>query len=259
MDGSDQGESDSAGNDVGINNGTKSDISLPAAYIGIDSKMNNFSLENEAAVQAWIEYDGEKKVVNVTVAPFTVTKPSTPLILNRPINLTTVTVMSEHMYAGFSASTGEGSKTSSHYILGWSFAVNGLAPSLDLSKLPTPPPKVKDSNNSFSWVNVAVGVLSALTNLLLISLCSVTLYKRYANFESLEDWELDCPHRFRYKDLHIATKGFKESELIGVGGFGAVYKGVLPSTGTEIAVKKIVKGPIQGMREFAAEIESLNH
>ncbi|GMY25577.1 lectin-domain containing receptor kinase VI.3-like [Fagus crenata] len=42
--------------------------------------------------------------------------------------------------------------------------------------------------------------------------------------ESLEDWELDCPHRFKYKDLYAATKGFKESEVIGVGGFGAVYK-----------------------------------
>ncbi|CAL0312738.1 unnamed protein product [Lupinus luteus] len=42
------------------------------------------------------------------------------------------------------------------------------------------------------------------------------------NFEALEEW--DCPHRFKYKDLHMATKGFKESELLGVGGFGVDTK-----------------------------------
>ncbi|XP_028764540.1 lectin-domain containing receptor kinase VI.4-like [Neltuma alba] len=257
VNGSDKGESDTEGNDVGINvNGTESGVSKPAAYyIGMDSKPVNFSMEKDEAVQAWIDYDGDNKTVNVTVAPVGVTKPSRPLISNRSINLTTV-LNGEYMYAGFSASTGEASKASSHYILGWSFAVNAPAPPLDITKLPRPPPKVKDTS-SFSWVNFAIGVLSALTLILLLSLCSVTLYKRYTNFEALEDWELDCPHRFRYRDLHTATKGFKESELIGVGGFGAVYKGVLPSTGTEVAVKRIVRSPIQGMREFAAEIESL--
>ncbi len=75
--------------------------------------------------------------------------------------------------------------------------------------------------------------------------------------ESLEEWELDCPHRFRYRDLYAATKGFKESEVIGVGGFGAVFKGILPATGSEVAVKKIVRSSTRGTREFAAEIESL--
>ncbi|KAG5550647.1 hypothetical protein RHGRI_015558 [Rhododendron griersonianum] len=83
-------------------------------------------------------------------------------------------------------------------------------------------------------------------------------YRRRLNFKSLEEWELDCPHRFKYKDLHVATKGFKESELLGTGGFGAVYKGALPTTGEEIAVKKIMSNnSVQGMREFAAEIECL--
>lgn len=84
-----------------------------------------------------------------------------------------------------------------------------------------------------------------------------TVYRRKANSEALEDWELDCPHRFQYKDLYAATRGFKQSEMIGVGGFGAVYRGVLPTTGTEVAVKKITRNSIQGLREFAAEIESL--
>ncbi|KAK0585693.1 hypothetical protein LWI29_032532 [Acer saccharum] len=83
------------------------------------------------------------------------------------------------------------------------------------------------------------------------------MYRRFTQFEILEDWELDCPHRFRNRDLYRATKGFKESEVIGVGGFGAVYKGVLPISGIEVAVKKVSRNSIQGMREFAAEIESI--
>ncbi|KAK4253341.1 hypothetical protein QN277_010662 [Acacia crassicarpa] len=258
VNGFDKGESDTQGNDVGVNlNGMTSIVKESAAYIveqGPDApKKENISLEQVGAVQAWIDFDGDEQIVNVTIAPIPEPKPSKPLIFNHPINL--AGNLTEIVYVGFSASTGR-NKASSHYILGWSFAVNAPAPLLDISKLPVPPPKVKDPS-SFPWANFAIGVLSALILILLFSFCSVTMYKRYTNFEALEDWELDCPHRFRYRDLHIATKGFKESELIGVGGFGAVYKGVLPSTGTEVAVKRIVRSSVQGMREFAAEIESL--
>ncbi|CAN1820546.1 Lectin-domain containing receptor kinase VI.4 [Linum perenne] len=79
-------------------------------------------------------------------------------------------------------------------------------------------------------------------------------------FEVLEDWELECPHRFSYRDLYSATGGFSDSEVIGIGGFGSVYRAILPnsSSGAELlAVKKITRNSIQGIREFAAEIESL--
>jgi len=250
-----KGDSDSEGNHVGVNiNGMDSKITEPAAYIeeGTVSVKEDFRMAKADAVQAWIEYDGEKRTLNVTIAPWELSRPSTPLI--KDYNLDLSNVMKENMFVGFSASTGQ--ETSSHYLLGWSFAVNRVAPSLNSSNLPKPPPKEEDPS-SFPWVNVAIGILSALTLTLLSLLIILACYKRYMDFEVLEDWEMDCPHRFRYKDLHLATKGFKESQLIGIGGFGAVYKGVLPTTGTEVAVKRIVRSPFHGMREFAAEIESL--
>ncbi|KAK1321537.1 putative receptor-like protein kinase [Acorus calamus] len=54
-------------------------------------------------------------------------------------------------------------------------------------------------------------------------------------------------------DLKFATKGFKESLVIGSGGFGKVYKGVLRD-GTRIAVKRASRGSRQGFPEFQTEI-----
>ncbi|KAF8026617.1 hypothetical protein BT93_F3186 [Corymbia citriodora subsp. variegata] len=59
------------------------------------------------------------------------------------------------------------------------------------------------------------------------------------------------PRRFDYKELEVATDKFKTH--IGSGGFGAVYKGVLPDK-TVVAVKKITNLGIQGKRDFCTEI-----
>ncbi|XP_031248195.1 lectin-domain containing receptor kinase VI.4-like [Pistacia vera] len=244
---------DSKGNHVGINiNSMRSVYVEPAAYY--DPTKEEITLESGSAIQAWIEYDAVTQLVNVTICPMWRKKPPKPLISHPLDNISTV--FTENMYVGFSASTGE--KKSSHYILGWSFSMNGVATPLNLSLLPEPPAVEKRSSSSFKLhFKILIAVLSAVLVLFLGLLLCFKLYRRITQFEILEDWELDCPHRFRYRDLHIATKGFKETELLGVGGFGAVYKGVLPSTGSQVAVKKISPNSIQGIREFAAEIECL--
>ncbi|GAB4854577.1 G-type lectin S-receptor-like serine/threonine-protein kinase SD2-5 [Ancistrocladus abbreviatus] len=66
------------------------------------------------------------------------------------------------------------------------------------------------------------------------------------------------PVRYSYKDLQAATNDF--SEKLGQGGFGSVYKGVLPD-GTRLAVKKL-EGVGQGKKEFRAEVSiigSIHH
>ncbi|PHU07060.1 hypothetical protein BC332_23549 [Capsicum chinense] len=87
----------------------------------------------------------------------------------------------------------------------------------------------------------------------------VVYYVRRKKFEELlEDWEREYrPQRFNYKDLYKATKEFKEKELLGAGGFGKVYKGVMPITKLEIAVKKISHESRQVMKEFVLEIVSI--
>ncbi|KAI3794055.1 hypothetical protein L1987_36680 [Smallanthus sonchifolius] len=62
---------------------------------------------------------------------------------------------------------------------------------------------------------------------------------------------------FSYEELAEATDGFSGSNLLGEGGFGCVYKGLL-SDGREVAVKQLKIGGGQGEREFRAEVEIIS-
>ncbi|KAL1190550.1 Proline-rich receptor-like protein kinase PERK2 [Cardamine amara subsp. amara] len=62
---------------------------------------------------------------------------------------------------------------------------------------------------------------------------------------------------FSYEELAIATDGFSEENLLGQGGFGYVFKGILPN-GKDIAVKELKAGSSQGEREFQAELEIIS-
>ncbi|KAI7742127.1 hypothetical protein M8C21_003531 [Ambrosia artemisiifolia] len=62
---------------------------------------------------------------------------------------------------------------------------------------------------------------------------------------------------FTYGELATATRGFDRSLLLGMGGFGYVFKGVLPN-GKEVAVKSLKANSGQGDREFQAEVDIIN-
>jgi serine/threonine protein kinase len=57
--------------------------------------------------------------------------------------------------------------------------------------------------------------------------------------------------------LFHATGGFKNKHLLGEGGFGKVYKGVLPLSNVEVAVKRMSHESRQGMKEFVTEVVSI--
>ncbi|KAK9683259.1 hypothetical protein RND81_10G127000 [Saponaria officinalis] len=62
---------------------------------------------------------------------------------------------------------------------------------------------------------------------------------------------------FSYEELTTATNGFASQNILGAGGFGCVYKGLLQD-GREIAVKKLKDNSGQGDREFKAEVEIIS-
>ncbi|KAJ6723590.1 hypothetical protein OIU74_008035 [Salix koriyanagi] len=62
---------------------------------------------------------------------------------------------------------------------------------------------------------------------------------------------------FTFKQLNSATGGFSKSNVVGHGGFGLVYRGVL-SDGRKVAIKLMDQAGKQGEEEFEVEVELLS-
>ncbi|VAH26939.1 unnamed protein product [Triticum turgidum subsp. durum] len=245
---------ESGRNHIGID--VNSLISRQAKQAGYYSDENGafqeLRLNSRQPLQVWVNYDAQVRQLNVTLAPVQLPKPKIPL-LSELIGLSSI--MADKMYVGFSASGGWGVGTH-HYVLGWSFSLDGPAPLLDFSKLlvlprlgPKPRSKILDV------------VLPLAVTLLVIAMLVVIFFflwhrRRFA--EVREDWEDEFgPHRFAYRDLFHATEGFSGTNLLGVGGFGRVYRGVLSASNLEVAVKRVSHDSKQGIREFTAEVVSI--
>ncbi|CAM8971509.1 unnamed protein product [Rhodiola kirilowii] len=241
-------------NHVGIDlNSIKSTTAVTATFYNSTNQKQTLKLESGKAIQAWIEYDGALKLITVTISPLSVPKPRKPLL---SFNTDLSTILKRSMYVGFSSATGK--LSSAHYILGWSFRIGGPSKPLDPKKLAFPP---RTTSSGIKKKSITVGVGSSIFVIVLIALLASS-YIYYLQVQKhkddvLEDWELNFSHRFPYKELYMATKGFNKSEIIGSGGFGCVYRGLLPSTKQAVAIKKVTHNSRQGIREFVAEVESL--
>ncbi|KAH0733363.1 hypothetical protein KY289_004551 [Solanum tuberosum] len=62
---------------------------------------------------------------------------------------------------------------------------------------------------------------------------------------------------FSFEELKKWTNNFSETNDIGCGGYGKVYRGTLPN-GELVAIKRALQGSMQGAHEFKTEIELLS-
>lgn len=67
------------------------------------------------------------------------------------------------------------------------------------------------------------------------------------------------PRIFCYSELFIGSNGFSEKEVLGSGGFGRVYRAVLPSDGTVVAVKCLAERGERFEKTFTAELMAVAH
>nr|AAX92929.1 At5g49760 [Oryza sativa Japonica Group]ABA92396.1 Protein kinase domain containing protein, expressed [Oryza sativa Japonica Group] len=83
----------------------------------------------------------------------------------------------------------------------------------------------------------------------------------YASWD-IKSTSISTPHLqgarvFTFDELKKITNSFSDANDIGTGGYGKVYRGVLPN-GHLIAVKRSEQGSLQGNLEFRTEIELLS-
>ncbi|XP_057839506.2 L-type lectin-domain containing receptor kinase SIT2-like [Cryptomeria japonica] len=239
-------------NHVGVDlNDLTSVKSETAGYWNDNSQWRELDLSNGQNIQAWIDYDHPLNELKVTIAEACSNRPEKPLLYLKNISLSDI--LEEEIYVGFSAATG--GLAGEHYVVAWSFTTNGAASFLNLELCDVITHRKSKSSNSRLIAGIAI---SCILPLLVVAAATLMRWKRNQYRDIIEEWEMEYwPHRFKYKDLHIATKGFGEEELLGSGGFGRVYRGVLATNGLQVAVKCILRETEEGMREFIAEISSL--
>ncbi|KAL4341843.1 hypothetical protein GQ457_08G010210 [Hibiscus cannabinus] len=125
-----------------------------------------------------------------------------------------------------------------------------------------PPCRTDDPSRRSSSSNLLKYILPAIGSAILISAAVIVLLQRQSrkaelpiqdNLLPLAEWR-----RLSYHELHEATEGFSESNLLGVGSFGSVYQGTL-STGMTIAVKVFNINQDRALKSFDIECEVLRN
>ncbi|KAM7492242.1 hypothetical protein LguiA_035163 [Lonicera macranthoides] len=249
---------DVSNNHVGVNvNSLTSFVASEAGYWvgGVDSSdFRDLKLNNGENYQVWIDYLDSRIIV--TMARVGMTRPQRPLI-NASLDLGMVFL--DQMYIGFGGATGQ--LVESHRILSWAFSNSNfsIGDALVTTNLPSfVPPNRSVFRSKRFIVGVSVGGVSVIGLGIVIYIVLVHRRKRKQGVEEeLEDWELQYwPHRIDYQEIFSATNGFSDENIIGYGGNGKVYRGVLLG-GVVVAVKRISLGNEDGMKEFLAEVSSL--
>ncbi|KAJ0966040.1 hypothetical protein J5N97_027178 [Dioscorea zingiberensis] len=114
--------------------------------------------------------------------------------------------------------------------------------------------ELQDSSNGVSTGAIVGAVVGGVVLCLGIILVLIWIRRKRsqsrASFKQGKEGSLVV---FSYRELEALTKNF--SERLGGGGFGSVFKGVLPDK-TTIAVKKL-EGLRQGEKQFRAEVSTM--
>ncbi|CAA0394723.1 unnamed protein product [Arabidopsis thaliana] len=134
------------------------------------------------------------------------------------------------------------------------------------------PPPVSDRANTTikDGKSFSTGIIVAIVVPIIVILVSLVVLlvvcrrkKSYKTTEVQATDEITTTHslQFSFKTIEAATDKFSDSNMIGRGGFGEVYRGKL-SSGPEVAVKRLSKTSGQGAEEFKNEavlVSKLQH
>ncbi|KZV34860.1 hypothetical protein F511_00762 [Dorcoceras hygrometricum] len=151
--------------------------------------------------------------------------------------------------------------------------LSAVSPVVAPHKLPSVPAAVNANTKKLPSLVLVIGIgalslIIAVVSMVIVCLCvsrkekNVELSKDTVKQRTLETipagGSLHHPTSARilaYEELKEATNNF--ATILGEGGFGRVFKGVL-SDGTPVAIKRLSSGGQQGDKEFTVEVEMLS-
>ncbi|KAK1430304.1 hypothetical protein QVD17_12951 [Tagetes erecta] len=215
--------------------------------------------------RALISYSSDSKKLSVSFTSFKDNDPLWETGLDYTIDLRDV--LPEWVSFGFSASTGD--SYAKHIVRSWTFnstdfdviGNNGSAPT-------TSPSTMNQKKSTLRKVGLIVGTLVLV---FVLAILAYFLWRRKKNdadkaeelrraLEMNNEFKMGAsmPRRFSYRELARSTANFAETEKLGEGGFGGVYKGFLKHLSLYVVVKRVSKTSKQGIKEYASEVSIIS-
>ncbi|EEF31672.1 ATP binding protein, putative [Ricinus communis] len=186
-------------------------------------------------VMVQIQYDGETLILSIG-------QQEKNFLFSVPIDLSAY--LPEEVFVGFSGSTSN--YTELNCVRSWEFYSS-----------------VIKEESSLLWVKIVAPIGAALLIGITFYICrrwKAEKHRPVVADPSIEE-EINgssmAPRKFTFKELEKATAKFNSQNMIGKGGFGAVYKGILNNE--EVAVKRISRESTQGKQEFIAEVTTIGN
>ncbi|KAG6553949.1 hypothetical protein Mapa_004866 [Marchantia paleacea] len=205
-------------------------------------------------IHAWIDYESLSKLLEIRIS-YSSIKPDLSF-LNYTVDMSKIFVSGPQVYVGFSA--GNAGVYGYYDIREWYFE---HFPSTTVDA-PGPTPNATPSGSGGTDVMAIIAsgsgdaVAVLLFGLLTLFLCKRKSYTAMKQTKTLGDMGVSV--EYSYKQLSKATGQFQEESKLGEGGFGSVYKGVLPDTGQSVAVKRVSSQSKHGFKEFMAEVSIIS-